>query len=132
MIRDSLLEILKTQSAKNILAKRHLIDVDGFKPDEIATVMDASRICLEWLEGRLAPLSIFNANVVGNLFFENSTRTRSSFELAATGLGARVLNLDIYTSSVSNGETLEDTAFTLISMGVNTLVIRHSDDDAPT
>lgn len=126
---QALLEIFETQAAKNILHKRHLVDIGGFEPDDIETIMRAASICLEWLQGQCAPMSLFSANIVGNLFFENSTRTRSSFELAASNLGARVLNLDIEKSSVAKGETLEDTAFTLISMGVNMLVIRHSVND---
>lgn len=126
---QALLEILETQTAKNILSKRHLVDISVFKPEEIKTFMHAARVCLGWMQQGCAPMTIFGGNIVGNLFFENSTRTRSSFELAASNLGARVLNLDIDKSSVAKGETLEDTAFTLISMGINILVIRHSEND---
>src|SRR5262249_4418192 len=63
---------------------------------------------------------------VANLFYENSTRTRSSFELASKNLGMNVLNLDLGTSSVKKGETLEDTARTLLALGVNVLVQRHA------
>lgn len=126
---QALLEIFETQSANSILEKGHLVDIGVFEPDEIETIMSAAGICLQWMQERHAPMSLFSANIVGNLFFENSTRTRSSFELAACNLGARVLNLDIDKSSVTKGETLEDTAFTLISMGVNMLVIRHSAND---
>jgi len=128
MVQGQLLEIFASKSAKEINSKRHLIDVDNFSPDEIKTIMQTAKLCLQWMDGKHAPMTMFAANSVGNLFFENSTRTRSSFELAATNLGARVLNLDIDKSSVAKGETLEDTAFTLISMGVNALVIRHSQD----
>lgn len=128
MVQGQLLEIFASKSAKEINSKRHLIDVDNFSPDEIKTIMQTAKLCLQWMDGKHAPMTMFAANIVGNLFFENSTRTRSSFELAATNLGARVLNLDIDKSSVAKGETLEDTAFTLISMGVNALVIRHSQD----
>ncbi len=128
MVQDQLLEIFKSKSARDINSKRHLIDVDNFTPAEIKTIMQTAKLSLEWMDTKQAPMNLFAANLVGNLFFENSTRTRSSFELAATNLGARVLNLDIDKSSVAKGETLEDTAFTLISMGVNALVIRHSQD----
>ena len=128
MVQDQLLEILASKSARDINSKRHLIDVDNFTPDEVKTIMSIASLCLKWMNQRLTPMTLFGANLVGNLFFENSTRTRSSFELAATNLGGRVLNLDIDKSSVAKGETLEDTAFTLISMGVNMLVIRHSKD----
>lgn len=128
MVQGQLLEIFASKSAKEINSKRHLIDVDNFSPDEIKTIMQTAKLCLQWMDGKHAPMTMFAANIVGNLFFENSTRTRSSFELAATNLGARVLNLDIDKSSVAKGETLEDTAYTLISMGVNAIVIRHSQD----
>jgi len=128
MVQSQLLEILASKSARDINSQRHLIDVDNFTPDEVKTIMSVASLCLKWMDLQLAPMTLFGANLVGNLFFENSTRTRSSFELAATNLGGRVLNLDIDKSSVAKGETLEDTAFTLISMGVNMLVIRHSKD----
>jgi len=129
MVQNQLLEIFASKGALDINSKRHLIDVDNFAPDEIKTIMQTAKLCLQFMDERIAPMTSFGANIVGNLFFENSTRTRSSFELAATNLGARVLNLDIEKSSVAKGETLEDTAYTLISMGVNMLVIRHSQDN---
>lgn len=128
MVQDQLLEIFRSKSGKDINSKRHLLDVDNFSSDQIETVMQTTKLCRQFMDNGVPPMTLFAANVVGNLFFENSTRTRSSFELASTNLGARVLNLDIEKSSVAKGETLEDTAFTLISMGVNMLVIRHSQD----
>ncbi|MBY0402820.1 MAG: aspartate carbamoyltransferase catalytic subunit, partial [Cyanobacteria bacterium] len=68
---------------------------------------------------------LLQGQVVANVFFEDSTRTRSSFELAARYLGAEVVNFSVQTSSVKKGETLLDTAKTLQAMGVNALVIRH-------
>ena len=71
------------------------------------------------------PLEICKQYTVANVFFENSTRTRISFELAAKRLGAQVVNLDVANSSVAKGETMLDTARTLASMGVDLLVQRH-------
>jgi aspartate carbamoyltransferase catalytic subunit len=68
---------------------------------------------------------------VANLFFEPSTRTRSSFELAARRLGAEVLNLDLTTSSTVKGESLLDTLYTLQAMNVDILVVRHADTGVP-
>jgi aspartate carbamoyltransferase catalytic subunit len=68
-------------------------------------------------------------NFISLLFFENSTRTKFSFEVAAKNLGAHVLNFDPQVSSLEKGETLEDTLRTLKSIGVKTAVIRHSDDE---
>jgi aspartate carbamoyltransferase catalytic subunit len=72
------------------------------------------------------PLDALAASTVANIFYENSTRTRSSFELAARRLGATVLNLDVETSSVTKGETIVDTAQTLVAMGVDAIVQRHA------
>lgn len=69
--------------------------------------------------------------IVANLFFEMSTRTRSSFEIAAKRLGAQLLNFDSKISSLDKGETLLDTAFNLEAMGVNLFVIRHSEEGVP-
>src|SRR5439155_9340181 len=71
-------------------------------------------------------LALLANHRVANLFYENSTRTRTSFELAAKKLGATVVNLDIASSSVAKGETINDTAETLIAMGVSAIVQRHS------
>jgi aspartate carbamoyltransferase catalytic subunit len=70
--------------------------------------------------------SILAGKTSANLFYENSTRTRLSFELASKHLGMHVLNLDVSRSSVQKGESLEDTARTLAAMGVNVIVQRHS------
>lgn len=106
--------------------RRHLLDTADLTLDEIEGLMALANVCKKLQEISPAPLAVLNDKTIANLFYENSTRTRSSFELAAKRLGATVLNLDIGTSSVAKGETLEDTASTLISMGVNVLVQRHS------
>src|SRR3954465_9969232 len=69
--------------------------------------------------------------VVANLFFEDSTRTRSSFEIAAHALGAEGLNLSSSGSSLSKGETLLDTARNIDAMGVHTIIMRHAASGAP-
>ena len=66
-----------------------------------------------------------------NLFFENSTRTRASFEIAAARLGADVVNMDVATSSVKKGESLLDTAYTLEAMRPDFIVVRHGQAGAP-
>lgn len=68
---------------------------------------------------------------MANLFYENSTRTRVSFEMAANALGIRVVNLDLNRSSESKGEMIEDTVNTLAAMGIRLFVIRHAQDDLP-
>jgi aspartate carbamoyltransferase catalytic subunit len=72
-----------------------------------------------------APRDLLKHSTIATIFYENSTRTRSSFDLAAKRLGATVLNLDIPTSSAAKGETLEDTGKTLAALGVNLIIQRH-------
>ena len=71
---------------------------------------------------------ILDGHIIANLFFENSTRTRFSFEVAAKRLGAQVLNFDSDSSSLSKGETLYDTLRTFEALGIDVAIIRHSDD----
>lgn len=109
---------------------RHLLDTDALEVDEIECFLELARRCKEFHDSARAPHSILSNKIVANLFYENSTRTRSSFDIAATRLGASVLNLDIQTSSVVKGESIEDTALTLVAMGVNAVVQRHSSSGA--
>ena len=74
----------------------------------------------------------YSQYTVANLFYENSTRTRVSFELAANHLNMPVINLDLQTSSESKGEVIEDTVRTLAAMGVSVFVIRHSQEGLPS
>lgn len=102
--------------------KRHLTS--------LATLDDASFEHLlqraEAFAGASAPQPVLADTTVANLFFEPSTRTRASFELAARRLGATVLNLDIARSSTTKGESLADTVRTLHAMGVGLFVVRHA------
>lgn len=105
--------------------RQHLLDVDSLQDSELEILLEAARVCREMVDNQEPPLALLQSVTIANLFYENSTRTRSSFELASRRLGATVLNLDIASSSVAKGETIEDTAVTLWSMGVNALVQRH-------
>ena len=110
---------------------RHLLGIDGLKPDEIVFLLDEAERWIEFNRGRrrqddrLAGLTQFN------VFFENSTRTLFSFEVAGKRLGAQVANFHTAGSSVHKGETLLDTALTLDAMRPDVMVIRHSDTGAP-
>jgi aspartate carbamoyltransferase catalytic subunit len=106
--------------------RRHLLDTKDLTVEEVEALIAVAKLCKQIHSRGRAPLTVLSHKVVGNLFYENSTRTRSSFELAARKLGASVLNLDIRMSSVAKGETIEDTARTLVSMGVDAVVQRHS------
>ena len=104
----------------------HLIRTDDFSKEEIERLLeDASRFS----DGRFEPL--LKDKLIITLFFENSTRTRSSFEVAAKRLGAEVVHLDIAKSSTKKGETLVDTAMNLDSMGPDAIIVRHKDAGVP-
>jgi aspartate carbamoyltransferase catalytic subunit len=124
-------ELLRAVSRQHAVAikrwttRRHLLDTKDLTKEEVECLMALSNVCKEEFRKTRAPLTVLNNHIVANLFYENSTRTRSSFELAASKLGASVLNLDIGTSSVTKGETITDTAQTLVSMGASAVVQRH-------
>ncbi|MGB1156837.1 MAG: aspartate carbamoyltransferase catalytic subunit [Alphaproteobacteria bacterium] len=102
---------------------QHLLGIEPLKPGEIAYLLDRASYFAGLAPGD-APDTLAGSTVI-NLFFENSTRTRSSFEIAAQRLGADVVNMDVATSSVKKGETLIDTADTLNAMRPDFLVVRH-------
>lgn len=105
---------------------RHLIGIEGLKPDEIVFLLDEAEQWIGFnrqprkLDDRLAGLTQVNA------FFENSTRTLLSFEIAGKRLGAQVVNMYVAQSSVQKGETLLDTALTINAMQPDIFVMRHS------
>jgi len=109
---------------------RHLLGIQGLGPQEITTLLDLSDSYVEKNRSTDRKMSNLRGKTVVNLFFENSTRTRTSFELAAKRLGADVINMSVQASSVAKGETLIDTAMTLNAMHVDALVVRHQDSGA--
>ncbi len=108
---------------------RHLLGTEGMAKDEIEALLDRAATHLRALEARTVRPSL-QGRVVVNAFFEDSTRTRASFEIAAKSLGAEVVNWIAKVSSVQKGETLLDTARNLDAVGVDALVIRHSSSGA--
>ena len=109
---------------------RHLLGIEGLDPLEISYLLDQSERFVEVSRGANRKLSTLRGQTVVNLFFENSTRTRTSFELAGKRLGADVINMTVGASSVAKGETLIDTAMTLNAMHIDVLVVRHADSGA--
>lgn len=105
--------------------RRHLLDTKDINEEELQAVLEASAICKAMVASGEGPQPVLAHRTVANLFYENSTRTRSSFELAAKRLGATVINVDIASSSVAKGETIIDTGRTLTAMAVDCLVQRH-------
>ena len=110
---------------------RHLLGIEGLSPLEIRALLDLSQTYAE-LNRRPDPerRALLAGRTVINLFFESSTRTRTSFELAAKRLGADVINMQVAWSSIKKGETLIDTAMTLNAMHPDVLVVRHPDSGA--
>ncbi|HVG59048.1 MAG TPA: aspartate carbamoyltransferase catalytic subunit [Hyalangium sp.] len=107
---------------------RHLLGIEGWRREELETLLDRAEA---HLPGGSASADTLQGKVVANLFFEDSTRTRTSFEMAAKMLGAQVLNWTAQGSSVSKGETLLDTVRNIEATGPVALVIRHRSSGAP-
>ncbi len=110
--------------------KHHLIDAASLTVDEIQQVMAEAQTFSEILQRPVNKVPILRGKVIVNLFYENSTRTRTSFELAGQSLSADTINFGVSTSSVKKGETLIDTAETLLAMGIDAVVIRHASSGA--
>jgi aspartate carbamoyltransferase catalytic subunit len=104
---------------------RHLLGIEGLSPEEITLLLDLSESYVEQNRQRDKKRSVLNGRTLINLFFETSTRTRTSFELAAKRLGADVINIAVADSAIKKGETLLDTAMTLNAMHPDVLVVRH-------
>jgi aspartate carbamoyltransferase catalytic subunit len=113
--------------AKNpfVLHRRHLLGIEGLSPDEISGLLDLAEEYVELNRQIDKKRSSLRGRTLINLFFEVSTRTQSSFELAGKRLGADVMNMSVGNSSVKKGETLIDTAMTLNAMHPDILVVRH-------
>lgn len=104
----------------------HLIRTDDFTIDEINEILADAKM---FSDGRFDRL--LQDKIIITLFFENSTRTKSSFEIAAKRLGAEIVHLDVAKSSTKKGETLVDTAMNLDAMGPNAIIVRHQDAGVP-
>ena len=111
--------------------RHHILSLADFTPDEYDTVLQTANSFREVLSRRTKKVPTLQGQVVANLFFESSTRTRSSFELAAKRLSADTLNFAPGTSSLSKGETILDTAKTYLAMGTDMMVIRHREAGVP-
>ena len=110
---------------------RHLLAIEGLHPPEIAALLDLADSYVLLNRSGKTQRDLLRGRTLINLFFEDSTRTRTSFELAGKRLGADVINMSVSTSSVSKGETLLDTAATLNAMRCDLLVVRHDQSGAP-
>ncbi|WP_287786341.1 aspartate carbamoyltransferase catalytic subunit [Acidiphilium sp.] len=113
------------------LPTRHLLGIEGLHPRDISALLDLAESYVLLNRSGKTRRDVLRGRTLINLFFEDSTRTRTSFELAGKRLGADVINMSVSTSSVSKGETLLDTAATLNAMNCDLLVVRHKASGAP-
>jgi aspartate carbamoyltransferase catalytic subunit len=109
---------------------KHLLAIADLDRFEIESLLDRAEFFAELTEKKVKKLDTLRGRTLINLFFENSTRTQSSFELAGKRMGADVVNMSVKSSSVAKGETLIDTATTLTAMRPDLLVVRHGSSGA--
>ena len=117
-------------SAGQILSNRHLLAIEDLSRTEIATLLGLAESYVALNREVAKKRDTLRGRTLINLFFESSTRTQASFELAGKRLGADVMNMSVGNSSVKKGETLIDTAMTLNAMNPDLLVVRHQDSGA--
>lgn len=109
---------------------QHLLTIEGLPREMLLHVLDTAESFLGVTEREVKKLPLLRGKSIFNLFFENSTRTRTTFEIAAKRLSADVINLNINTSSTNKGETLLDTVDNLSAMHADMFVVRHAESGA--
>ncbi len=110
---------------------RHLLSIEGLPREVLLQILDTARSFVSVAEREIKKVPLLRGKSVFNLFFEPSTRTRTTFEIAAKRLSADVVNLNIATSSQTKGETLLDTVANLSAMHADMFVVRHASSGAP-
>ncbi len=122
---------MKEERKLNGYPHRHLLGIEGLVPSEINYLLDLSKQFVNHLKtDKKKKFDFLKNKICINLFFENSTRTRTSFELAGKKLNADILNIAVGSSSIKKGETMIDTAMTLNAMQPDIIVVRHYDAGA--
>ena len=114
-----------TSPLAELYPHRHLLGIEGLQPHEITALLDRAEAAVEISRQVEKKKAVLRGRTQINLFFEASTRTQSSFEIAGKRLGADVMNMSVSSSSVKKGETLIDTAATLNAMHPDIIVVRH-------
>ena len=109
---------------------RHLLSIEGLPKKILNQILDTAESFVGVAEQKIKKVPLLRGKTVCNLFFENSTRTRTTFEIAAKRLSADVISLNVNTSSQSKGETILDTVDNLIAMHADMFVVRHSQSGA--
>jgi len=110
--------------------RKDLVGLEGLSRGEVNRILESADSMKEVLERDIKKVPTLRGKVVANLFFEPSTRTRTSFELAGKYLSADVINFASSSSSTTKGETLKDTALNIEAMGVDGVVVRHGSSGA--
>ncbi|MEG3638311.1 aspartate carbamoyltransferase catalytic subunit [Magnetococcus sp. PR-3] len=116
---------------QNAWTRRHLLGMDGLARHEIGAILDSAQAFRDVNYREVKKVPTLRGKTVINLFYENSTRTRTSFELAGKRMSADVINISASSSSAAKGETLLDTMATLQAMRPDVVVLRHGDSGAP-
>src|SRR5215813_4604524 len=109
---------------------KHLLTIDGLPPEVLLHILDTARSFMSVAEREVKKVPLLRGKAIFNLFFESSTRTRTTFEIAAKRLSADVINLNIATSSQSKGERLLDTVANLTAMHADMFIVRHGQSGA--
>lgn len=113
-----------------MFAHRHLLGIEALNPGDIGAILDLAEEYVELSRQRDKKRAVLKGLTQINIFFENSTRTQASFELAGKRLGADVMNMSLASSSIKKGETLVDTAVTLNAMHPDLIIVRHQHSGA--
>ena len=119
---------INVERTKNIFKKIHLVETADLTKKEIEHILYKSKKYILFNKKRIKKINILEGRTIFNLFFEDSTRTRTSFEVAAKRLGADLINVVVKDSSINKGETLLDTMTTINSMNPDVLIIRHPEE----
>jgi aspartate carbamoyltransferase catalytic subunit len=114
-----------------MLRSKDLLGIKELTPDEIALILDTASGFKDVLRRDIKKVPTLRGRTVVNLFYEPSTRTRTSFELAAKRLSTDVINFSVPSSSAVKGETLVDTVLTVQALGAGTIIVRHSSSGVP-
>ena len=119
---------IKLKRTKNIFKKIHLVETADLTKKEIEYILDESKKYISFNKKKIKKINVLEGRTIFNLFFEDSTRTRTSFEVAAKRLGADLINVVVKDSSINKGETLLDTMTTINSMNPDVLIVRHPEE----
>ena len=119
------------KTTRSSFAQKHLVAIEDLDANDINAVLGLATHYAEGLEGNQDYTQTLRNKIILTLFFEDSTRTRTSFDIAAKRLGANVVHWDIKTSSLNKGESFHDTITTLNAMRPDAIIVRHSEYGAP-